>query len=379
MLGFRPLRYITWAGCLGTTLLASPAKAQQEQVWTQFTKEVGGDYRFGYQDSTGRIRLPAKFGAFTNAQKFRHIMAVSDGRSLRQYYLLKNGRQVGRDSVYMFDFQVDCEQEGFIRFQSKHTKRVGFLNAHGQVAIPAQYNYVSPFYNGLAVALHGAHRACWGGTDTLHCEHLGWTGGREVVINQRNEVVIDQLLPARLGSGHLNFYSLQRNAPSVDTTTTVTLTAINGDRYTFTDYDREFKQWFFREFLPAVRSGPTAVRSLCYAELATAGRPFQGWQHLGSAAFVESHFQALHTQLADLQPDTKQLQIGAYHLNTLTFSSSQFAVFLTNCGEHFAAKHPVYSVLLNSKAVGHSSGFDHQWQYSFIRTAQGYQLYEASF
>jgi len=362
-------------------LLAHAAEAQDTTVWTQFSVRVrGGDYRYGYKDAAGHLKIPAKFGLFTPAQKFRHIMAVSDGQSLRQYYLLKNGQPVGRDSVYMFDYQADCEQEGFIRFQNKHTHRVGFLNAQGRVAIPAQYNTASPFYNGLAVALSGARRTCWDrSTDTLHCEHLGWTGGHEVVINQHNEVVLDQLSLAKMGSSHLNFYSLQRNAPVVDTATTVTLTAVNGDRYTFTDYDKEFKQWFFGQFVPAVRSGPAAVRPLCYTELATAGQPFRGWQHTEPGAFVQAHFPVLRAQLADLRPNSKQVQVGPDNLNTLTFNSPRFASFLTDCGEHFAKKYPVFSVILAIKATGGNSNINHQWQYSFIRTAQGYRLYEASF
>lgn len=362
-------------------LLAHAAEAQDTTVWTQFSVRVrGGDYRYGYKDAAGHLKIPAKFGLFTPAQKFRHIMAVSDGQSLRQYYLLKNGQPVGRDSVYMFDYQADCEQEGFIRFKDRKKDRVGFLNAQGRVAIPAQYNTVSPFYNGLAVALSGARRTCWDrSTDTLHCEHLGWTGGHEVVINQRNEVVLDQLSLARMGSSHLNFYSLQRNAPVVDTATTVTLTAVNGDRYTFTDYDKEFKQWFFGQFVPAVRSGPAAVRPLCYAELATAGQPFRGWQHTEPGAFVQAHFPVLRAQLANLRLGSKQVQVGPDDLNTLTFNSPRLASFLTDCGEHFAKKYPVFSVILAIKATGGNSNINHQWQYSFIRTAQGYRLYEASF
>lgn len=361
-------------------LFALPAAAQDTTaIWTQFGAQVNGETRYGYKDASGRTRIPATFGYFTNAQKFRHIMAASDGESLKQFYQLKNGRRVGHDSVYMFDYQVDCEQEGFIRFKDRKKDRVGFLDTQGRAVIPAQYNHVSPFYNGLAVALVGARRHCYGGRDTVHCEHLGWTGGREVVINQRNEVVIDQLAAAQLGSGHLNFYSLQRNALHADTTTTVTLTAVNGDRYTFTDYDREFNQWFFKQFVPAVRSGPAAVQALCYSELATAGRPFRGWQHTGPSAFVAAHFSAVHTHLAALRPGTRQVQIGAEILNTLTYSSPKFAGFLTDCGEHFAEKYPVYQVLLDLGAVGKVSGFDHQWSYTFIRTARGYRLYEAAF
>lgn len=267
------------------------AQKQSDDVWIRFEEKQRGNnnYSYGYKDATGRIRIPARFGDFVSAQKFRHIMAVSDTGTMRNYYLLKDGRQVGRDSVYMFDFAFDCESERKIRFHSRANNRVGFLNSSGHAIIPAVYNYVSPFYNGLALGRIGARLKCWSSEeDTMQCEHVGWEGGRMVLINEHNQVLADSLPRRQLNN--LNLYSLQINAPIVDTATTRTLRAVNGDRYTFTDYQKEFTYWFYQSFLPAVRSGVAVrVEPLCYSELAVSREAVSGL-----AAFRASRF---HSQV----------------------------------------------------------------------------------
>ena len=111
-----------------------------------------------------------------------------------------------------------------------------------------------------------------------------------MLLNERGEVLLNNLNNAPTGSGHLNWYSLRINDPAPDTTTTVTLGAVNGDRYTFTDYQKEFTQWLYRVFVPAVRCGEAAqVRARCFTDLAVSARPCRGWPHLTPAAFVAQY------------------------------------------------------------------------------------------
>ncbi|MGI4875664.1 MAG: WG repeat-containing protein [Janthinobacterium lividum] len=369
-------------GCAGIclALLAAPssAAAQDTAAWTRFDVLKKGEYTYGYNDAKGQIKIPAKFGGFTNANRFRHIMAVSEADTYQQYYLLKNGRQVGRDSVFMFDFSYDCESEGAILFRDAKKNRVGFLNTQGKVFIPAIYNHATPFHNGVAMALIGAKRTCWGGGDTLSCEHSGWTGGRRRLINQRNEVLAD-LATATTNSFRLNWYSLQRNAPAPDTATTVTLTGAGGERYTFTEYDREFKQWFFGTFVPALRtSNAETVKPLCFSDLAVSSRPFRGWPHYSRAAFVAKYQPALRAKLGGLRRGAPGVDFGAGDLNTLIFTSPVFQQFLTDCGQHFEEKYPVFEVLLTYPARPANAPIDHQEHFEFIRTASGYQLFSVS-
>src|SRR5688572_25077080 len=134
----------------------------------------------GYRDLKGNIKQPAKFGGFTRADSFHHIIAVTEtiDRSYKSYYLLKDGRKIGQDSVFVLDFTFDCESEGKIIFKDRKKDRVGFLDKNGSAIIPAIYNYVSPFRNGIAIAHRNAKRKCLEKNgDTTRCEHLGWEGG----------------------------------------------------------------------------------------------------------------------------------------------------------------------------------------------------------
>lgn len=363
-------------------LAASAAQAQKVQsdtVWTQFTNKAKGEYEYGYKDAGGHIRIPARFGNFTNAQKFRHIMAVSEKATFKQYYLLKNGRAVGRDSVYMFDYTFDCESEGKIRFRDRMRNRVGFFDGSGHVLVPALYNVATPFHNGLSTALIGARRNCPSGEkDTTQCEHASWVGGRSVLINTRNEVLADNLPERQLY--YLNWYSLHINAPSIDTATTRTFRAVNGDLYTFTDYEKEFAHWFYDVFVPAIRTGAAEkVTPLCYFELAASGRPFRGWQHFERTTFVRRFYQpTLRPRLSVLQPGAKKVAVFSEDLNTLIFTSQRFQAFLTDCGEHFRERYPVFNVVVNQVETSGKSNPEHQEHFAFIRTTEGYRLFSVS-
>lgn len=367
--------------CLLAALLPFCAHAQKVAPWTQFSVQAHGEYRYGYRDASGRVRIPTKFGGFTNARTFRHIMAVQESKSYKQYYLLKNGRKVGRDSAFVFDFRFDCESEGKILFRDKRKDRVGFLNAQGKAVIPASYNFAQPFHNGLAVALIGAKRSCGNRSlDTLHCEHLSWAGGRTVLLNEHNEVVLDSLNTKPTGSGQLNWYSLKINDPAPDTATTVTLRAVSGDHYTFSDYEKEFKQWLYDMLVPTVRRGGAAqMQALCFPDLAVSARPFRGWPHFTPAAFLAKYqHTALRPKLGALHRGAPGVAIFAGDLNTLIFESRAFQTFLTDCGEHFSDKYPVFEVVLTYPAQPANAAIDHQEHFEFIRTANGYRLFSAS-
>ena len=379
MLLFQQTALVIWLIFSITASYTTPAYGQRTEVWTRFTVQRKGEECYGYRGPQGQVKLPAIFGGFTSARRFYHIMAVSEAASQAQYYVLKNGRTIGRDSVYVNDFLFDCESEGTIRYRDKRN-RVGFFDARGRAVIPALYNYVTPFHNGLAVALLGARRTCGNSPDTVQCEHPGWAGGRQVLLNARNEVVINNLAAEPTGSGQLNWYSLKINAPAPDTATTVTLRATNGDRYTFTDYQKEFTAWLYRVFVPAVRTGDAAaVQALCFSDLAVAARPFRGWPHFTPTAFLAKYRQAvLRPRLGRLRPGAPGVHIGPGELNTLIFDSQDFEPFLTACGEHFSEKYPVFEVILTYPAQPADAPFDHQEHFEFIRTASGYRLLSVS-
>src|SRR5688572_23433349 len=89
----------------------------------------------GYKHLQGNIKVPAMYSNFLSSpDTFYNIVAVSE--ITKTYYLLKNGKKVGLDSVYAFDWNYDCEQEGKIRFRENKLNRLGFLDINVQPIIP---------------------------------------------------------------------------------------------------------------------------------------------------------------------------------------------------------------------------------------------------
>ncbi|MEO8403608.1 MAG: WG repeat-containing protein [Chitinophagaceae bacterium] len=223
--------------------------AQSTDPWIRFIDSTND--LSGYKDIAGNIKIPLKFVPFTNTDSFYHIMTVSERKdsTYQFYYLLKTGKTVGRDSVYVFDFSFDCESEGKILY--RHGGKVGFFDKSGTAIIPAVYNYASPFHNGLSIARINAERKkCTGGD----CEHLGWVGGNLVLINDKNEILIDSFNKTE-EYYNLNLYSCKVNDRSVDTSIFVTIPGRNGNSYSFIDNEKEFTKWFYKTFLPALGAG----------------------------------------------------------------------------------------------------------------------------
>ncbi len=306
-------------------------------------------------------------------------MVASDFDDQYLYFWLKSGRQVGVDSVYLSDYNPDCESEDKIRFYSHTSNRMGLLNAQGRVVIPATYNYVTPFHNGLAVGLLGARAVCLSGEkDTMQCEHPSWVGGHTVLLNAQNHILADHL-PDRLWP-ELNWYSLQINAPVVDTTITSTFRAVNGDRYSFINYRKEFTRWFYDVFVPAICTGEAArVAPLCYDELAVAGQPFRGWPHFERDAFVKKFYQpVLYPKLKGRRPGEEAVAIFRGDLNRAIFHGVRFQDFYTDCNQPFDEKYPTFTVVINSLDAAGKRDYEHQEQFTFIRTAEGYRLFNVA-
>ena len=102
-------------------------------------------------------------------------MEENDGK-FSSYYLLKNEKKIGKDSVYVWDMVFDCESEGMIRFRDSKTDKVGFFDGKGKVTIPAIYSDALPFRNNVAVVIKDAKRTCFDGKlyrREKPCEH--WT------------------------------------------------------------------------------------------------------------------------------------------------------------------------------------------------------------
>jgi hypothetical protein len=354
---------------------------QEQDIWVRYydsTTELSG-----YKDLQGNIKLPARFNGFTRADTFYHIIAVNetiDG-SYKQYYLLKNGKKIGQDSVYVNDFTFDCESEGKIMFKDWKKDRVGFLDANGIAIIPAVYNYVSPFRNGIAIAHKNAQKKCWEkGGDTTNCEHLGWEGGETILINEKNEILADSL---GVDLSNINWYSKNVNAPPQDTNIYVSIKGKNGLTYWFIDYNKEFKKWFYDRFLQTLHNNGN-IHNMLFDEVTFSSKT-QGWTSLEKNNFLKTFPDVLTTKRFE-QGKLKQVSIDQYSLNELIYEKDIYKKYLNSCGEHKRDKFPLFDVMLNyykkrqNPIPGIQSEFlknyeiDYQEHFEFLRTENGYRL-----
>ncbi len=361
-------------------LLTHFSFGQAQDVWVRFydTKKNNS----GYKDLKGKIKIPAKFEEVTRADTFYNIIAVMEAVDLKTYYLLKDGREVGHDSVFMYDFTFDCESEGKIIFSDRKKDRVGFFDKNGVAIIGAIYNYVSPFRNSLAVAHRNARRKCWEeGVATTKCEHLGWEGGETILINEKNEILADSL---NLDLSSINWYSKRIDDSSIDTSIYVSIKGKNGLTYWFVDYDKEFKKWFFTTFIQTLKNNGN-LQSLIFDEVTYLSRR-GGWTSLRKNTYLKTFPAALTTKR--FEPSKfKELSISQEIFNEHIFEKSMYKKYLNSCGESNKDRYPLYNVTITyikhrqkpqSKAAAvEAHGIyetDYQEHFKFLRTENGYRL-----
>ena len=357
---------------------------QSQDVWIRFRDTT--TQQSGYKDVKGNIKIPAKFEDFTRADSFYNIIAVYEkvDSSYRSYYLLKDGRKVGQDSVFMFDFMFDCESEGKIIYRDRKKDRVGFFDKRGVAIIQAIYNYVSPFRNGIAIVHRNAKRRCWDKVgDTTKCEHLGWEGGETILINEKNEILADSI---KVNLNNINWYSKKINAASIDTSIYVSIKGKNNNTYSFVDYNKEFRKWFKTVFLPSLGQQNT-LKDLLFNEI-TYWSVGKGWIAMEREEFLKKFPKKILPARFETNK-LKEISMDKDMFNELIYDKELYWKYLNSCGEHNNDKFPLFSVWITfyKKRVkpleNISSDFlkeyeiDYQEDFEFLRTENGYKLLSA--
>lgn len=225
--------------------------------WVKF--EDPKTFLIGYKDWKGEVKIEPKFTFITYAVIFDNIIPVfeemnpkePENSKMKEYYLLKNGKQIGLDSLYVYDFTLDCENENKIRFRDRKTDRVGFFDSNGKVIIPAVYNDAKPFYNGFAVVITDGKRMCWDGDGNTEfskdnpCEHWSWKGNIQI-INDKNEVLAENIPFEKLNA--IDWFSFKKNSSEINENY-IGFKGIKNDNYYFLNYEKEFESWYCNEFL----------------------------------------------------------------------------------------------------------------------------------
>lgn len=341
-------------------------KAQENGAWFAFEDEESN--LIGFKDATGVIKIEPKYMGLTTALIFNNIIAVMEENndSLSSYYLLKNGKKFGTDSLYTWDMAFDCESEGLIRFRDSKSDKVGYFDSLGVVVIPSIYNDASPFRNGLAKAIIGAKRICWDGGEFSKdnpCEHWSWEGGQSFLIDKDNNILIQNFDP----STELDLYSLQINDTPSDNSFIESFKGINGKFYNFINVEKHFRSWLFETLLTDLNKEKLINNS--YTKFAL-WEDSLGWIFKNSTTVINMNFKVVNSLLGEVKKEHADFFISVDELNPFIYESEEFEKYYDDCGNSKIWRYPVLHLVINH-LINADLFQDH---FEFLRTDDGYKL-----
>lgn len=344
--------------------------AQKKDIWESYIDEK--NELIGFKDSNGKVRIPPRFSrGLTSARKFENIIVVTeqiDSSNYSNYYLLKNGTKIGYDSIYLWDNAADCESEGLIRFRSNKDEMVGFYDKNGTVAIPALYNDALPFRNGMAIVIQNARKTCLGGKlySKDECEHWEWEGGKTMLINTKNEVLIEDFTY----TDKLDWRSVKIADSAGDAILRDFFQSKDGRFYSFVNFEKEFKLWFTTSFLNTDNISKLIQKS--FSEITTWVDSSNGWESKETSVVMSEMGAGLIRMISEFQKGTLEYEIVAEELNPFIFTQKIYTSFFDNCGNAISWKYPLFDVVVSyNDANGKLQDQDHL---EFIKTSDGYRL-----
>ncbi|WP_207784939.1 WG repeat-containing protein [Flavobacterium sp. HTF] len=351
---------------------------QENDTWIKF--EGADTYLIGYKDQKGEVRIEPKFTFLTNAEIFKNIIPVFEETNLKgedskikQYYLLKNGKQIGRDSLYVYDTTLDCENENKIRFWDPKTDKVGFFDGNGNIVIPAVYDNAQPFYNGFSVVIKDGKRICADEVQEKEpCEHWSWFGNIQI-INDKNQVVADHV-PSESLNG-IDWFSVKKNSTEANENE-ITFLSPDGGTYSFLNVDKEFENWYRQNFLKQVSD--SNINSFLFEKItydANEAMQFNKkikfkdsfWKTENREEFLKNNKGFLLKMIQKYKESKTVISTG---MTPLLFKYEEMPQYFSDCGVYQNIKFPYFRVyLLNKNKVVLNT-------ISFIKTEKEFRLLE---
>lgn len=264
----------------------------------------------------------------------------------------------GDTQIYHFDNTPDCESEGFIRYSSRTTGKVGLMNVDGGIVIPAEYSGLSRVQNGMIYALKGATKIF-----SDDGEHHHWEGGQVLLIDTNNQILITDFTYEYA----LNLYSLViSNKPDTDSLRH-SFKAVDGQYYSFTDFEKEFKAWLTSDLLPDL-SRENLLR-IAHPKI-TYWNDGEGWVSVNQISFIDRNHERIQAELSEVKNQTSQFNLFVGGLNPLIYKSDDFKKYYNSCGDAKDWLYPVQSVVISRQSEGEMQ----QHHSDFLRTDEGYKL-----
>jgi len=340
-----------------TTFSSLTLLGQSDNVWYSFWNE--DSTLVGYKDKTGIVKIEPKFISFMSAGKFENIIAVSEGidGKWNNYYLTKQGRIIGRDSLHIFDNDSDCESEGFIRFRDHLTDKAGMFNKHGDIAVPAIYDDLTRVRNGMIIALKGAEKKYWAGG-----EHYSWIEGQEFLIDTNNINLIDNFEL----DNNLNFFTLEKSTNPNSDSTRRSFLANDGSYYSFIDFESEFKQWINKE----LQDDLNLERLIAISADTITWESEEGWERSDNVKVITDNFKLLKNGLLEiLNPETEYF-ISKDRLSHFMCDGVEYDKYFNTCGESKDWIYPTMAIIISHRDENKFT----QNHFEFLRTNNGFKL-----
>lgn len=350
-------------------LFYSMANGQSKNNWYGFRDKKTN--LVGFKDSKGNIRIPAIYGEFTSSSVFADIVPVYEEKTKQNYYLLKSGKKIGLDSLYVWDYTYDRENENKIMFRDKQTDKVGFFYKDGKIVIPAVYDDALPFHNGLALVVHDGKRTCLDGSsyqDAKPCENWSWRG-INALIDSHNQIIADNINVSEIQN--IDWLTLKITNSIPDTTLYTSFKASTGKFYSFLNYKKEFRVWFYKNYLTDLNY--QRLSASCYKEL-TVEAHFKDRvrKYYSKSAFLKRYQQLMIEMMKNIKANKLEVNIFKENINDYIYNGKNFSVFYTNDGEPNNQRYPVFNVV-TTYYTGNKK-LDHQDQFLFIRINNSYKL-----
>jgi hypothetical protein len=334
---------------------------QNNDTWTAFRDK--NTNLIGFKDPKGIVKIEPKFTGLTCANKFQDIIVVTENTNgeWKSYYLTKKGKIVGRDSLHIFDNGFDCESEGFIRFRDYKTDKVGLFNKDGEIVIPAEYNDLTSVRNGMINAIKDAEKKYMEGD-----EYYNWEGGREQLIDTKNNVLIDNF---RLDN-NLNLFSVKISAQPNSDILRKNFKAVDGQYYSFIDFEKEFQFWLRTNLLDNFTK--TNLLESTFSNITWASS--KSWITEPKQDFIERNYELIKSKLQEIEKPDCDYFISRDELNQYMFESEDFENYYNNCGEPKTWIYPTMTII-----ISHKDKIDFtQDHFEFLRTDSGYKLLQVT-
>jgi len=159
-------------------VISSFAQKGKQNYVLAFSDSSSGEELWGFKNKNGEVVIKPRYEAISTDTLVNFAFVT-----LHYEWIAINSKDIILLRPYIFDNGPDYFQEGLFRYVENG--KIGFANTSCVKIIPAQFDFATPFSNGLASFNIGGKMEKW------DAEHSVWKGGVWGFINKKGKVVIE--------------------------------------------------------------------------------------------------------------------------------------------------------------------------------------------